>query len=295
MSFVPPPGPPTPSVPEGWKAQFDDRYKQWFYVNLRTGKSQWECPEGLAHADNDVQGSHSGPPPSYEASGSADRLALAADGDRKRLNSGNPYHPSESRDSTLEGDARLAAQLQAEEDARARPISPAQSGAVSNYYTEGPRVQSAGYQSPQVTPPGSNQQRNRGFFSKLMGRSSGSSSAGYGRPQQSYRYPQGGYSGGYPPQQAGYGYPSYPAQGNYHAPQQPQQQQRRNHGMGTAGAAALGVGGGLLGGLLLADVAEDFSHDFDSPPPPDFGGGDFGDGDFGGGDDFGGGGDFGDF
>ena len=239
-----------------------------------------------------MQGSLSGPPPSYEASGSAGRPALAAAGDNKRLNSRNPYNLSESRDSTLESDARLAAQLQAEEDARARRRSPANSGTASNYYIGDPLMQSAEYQSSQGTSPGPNQQRNRGFFSKLMGRGSGSSSAGYGRPQQSYGYHQGGYSGGYPPQQAGYGYPSYPAQGNYYTPQQPQQQQRRNHGMGTAGAAALGVGGGLLGGLLLADVAEDFSHDFDSPPP-DFGGGDFGDGDLGGGD-FGGG-DFGDF
>ncbi|PYI12136.1 hypothetical protein BO78DRAFT_402855 [Aspergillus sclerotiicarbonarius CBS 121057] len=299
MSFAPPPGPPTPSVPEGWKAQFDDRYKQWFYVNLRTGRSQWECPEGLAHAENDVQGPPSGPPPSYEASGSADRPALAATSDKKRLDSMNPYNPSESRDSTLESDARLAAQLQAEEDARARRRSLTQSGAASGYYVGDSRMQSAEYQSPQGTGPGPNQQRSKGFFSKLMGRGSGGSSASYGRPQQFYGYPEGGYSGGYPPQQAGYGYPSYPAQGNYYPQQQPQQQQRRHHGMGTAGAAALGVGGGLLGGLLLADAAEDLSHDFASPPPPDFGGDDFGGDDFGGGDfgdggDFGGG-DFGDF
>lgn len=50
--------------------------------------------------------------------------------------------------------------------------------------------------------------------------------------------------------------------------------------MGTAGAAALGVGGGLLGGMLIADAVEDH-HDYD-----DGGGGwDGGDGgDFGGGD-----------
>jgi hypothetical protein len=35
--------------------------------------------------------------------------------------------------------------------------------------------------------------------------------------------------------------------------------------MGTAGAAALGVGGGLLGGMLIADAMDD--HD-------DYGGGD---------------------
>jgi hypothetical protein len=52
--------------------------------------------------------------------------------------------------------------------------------------------------------------------------------------------------------------------------------------MGTAGAAALGVGGGLLGGLLIADAVEDIG-DHDNY---DNGGGDWGGG---GGDDFGGG------
>lgn len=32
MSFAPPPGPPPPSVPEGWKSQYDDRYKQWLVL-----------------------------------------------------------------------------------------------------------------------------------------------------------------------------------------------------------------------------------------------------------------------
>lgn len=30
MSFAPPSGPPPPSVPEGWKAQYDDRYQTWY-------------------------------------------------------------------------------------------------------------------------------------------------------------------------------------------------------------------------------------------------------------------------
>ncbi|EHA28616.1 hypothetical protein ASPNIDRAFT_126443 [Aspergillus niger ATCC 1015] len=219
----------------------------------------------------DSQRPPSGPPPSYDASGPGDRPASAAAGDKKPLGSRNPYNSQP--DSTLESDARLAAQLQAEEEARARRRSPGPS-----------------------TSPAPKQERSRGFLGKLMGRHSGGSSsnggggASYSRPPQqaAYGYPQAGY-GGYPPQQAGYGYPSYPAQGGYY----PQQQapQRRHNGMGTAGAAALGVGGGLLGGLLLADAVEDLGHDFDGPPPGDFGGGDFGGGDFGGGD-FGGG-DFG--
>ncbi|KAI2847109.1 hypothetical protein CBS147343_10214 [Aspergillus niger] len=276
MSFAPPSGPPPPSVPEGWKAQFDDRYKQWFYVDLRTG----QIAMGASRRTN--------------LHGRLAETTQRATAVIRCLRSCQP-------DSTLESDARLAAQLQAEEEARARRRSPvppaqAQSGAASDYYAENSRVQSP--QGPS-TSPAPKQERSRGFLGKLMGRHSGGSSsnggggASYSRPPQqaAYGYPQAGY-GGYPPQQAGYGYPSYPAQGGYY----PQQQapQRRHNGMGTAGAAALGVGGGLLGGLLLADAVEDLGHDFDGPPPGDFGGGDFGGGDFGGGD-FGGddfGGDF---
>jgi hypothetical protein len=54
--------------------------------------------------------------------------------------------------------------------------------------------------------------------------------------------------------------------------------------MGTAGAAALGVGGGLLGGMLIADAMEDHHDDYGNN---DYGGG--GDDYGGGGDDFGGG------
>lgn len=56
-------------------------------------------------------------------------------------------------------------------------------------------------------------------------------------------------------------------------------------GMGAGGAAALGVGGGLVGGMLLADAMNDSDHE-------DYGGGGS---DYGGGDDFGGGDMGGDF
>ena len=28
--FIPPSGPPPPKVPEGWKAQWNDQYKEWY-------------------------------------------------------------------------------------------------------------------------------------------------------------------------------------------------------------------------------------------------------------------------
>ena len=111
-----------------------------------------------------------------------------------------------------------------------------------------------------------------------MGKTSGSSSGGYGGNQ----YPQQHYGGGYPQQQAyppqgqGYGQPAYgqpaygqpaygggPGYGGYPPQQQQyyQQQQRpqKSGGLGTMGGAALGLGGGLIGGMLLEDAIQD--HD----------------------------------
>lgn len=34
-----------PNVPNGWKAIFDEEYKTWYYVDLKTKQSQWEPPK----------------------------------------------------------------------------------------------------------------------------------------------------------------------------------------------------------------------------------------------------------
>lgn len=268
MSFVPPPGPPPPSAPDGWKPQFDDRYKQWYFVNLHTGKSQWEPPTGPA-LPNEQHAPPRGPPPSYEQSGPANPTAAASAGDIKRpLSSNNPYN-NHSGTSSVDDDARLAARLQAEEDARAGRKSPAASrGAAAEFYNEAPQPQ-GGYppsssQSPAPPSLPQREQKSRGFLGKLFGQSSGSQ-AGYASsrpPQYGYQgYPQGGYPGGYggyPPQQPmGYG---YPPQGGYYPPQQVPPPPRKS-GLGTGAAAALGVGGGLIGGALLADAFEDHEQD----------------------------------
>ncbi|KAL2013415.1 hypothetical protein VTN00DRAFT_940 [Thermoascus crustaceus] len=257
MSFAPPPGPPPPPVPEGWKAQFDDRYKQWFFVNLSTGVSQWEPPERPAHKD---AAPPSEAPPSYEQSGPGNPVAVAAAGDKKgTLGSNNPYNQPGAGSSSVEDDARLAAQLQAEEDARAAGRSPA--GASADYYNQGPTLPPRpGSQGSSMPEPQQQRSKSGGFLGKLLGKASGKHSSGYSNPGPQYGgYPpaQGGY-GGYPPQQPGYGgYPGggyaggYPPQG-YGAPPR-----RHGGGLGTAGAAALGVGGGLLGGALLANALDD--------------------------------------
>lgn len=238
----------------------------------------------------------SSPPPAYENSGPPNPAALSSASEKAPLGSNNPYNPARTGDSpSTEDDARLAAQLQAEEDARAGVATNPAKGAASNYYTEpsqpqlGPRPSSQGTpaNSQTATPEPRQQSRSRGFLSKLMGKhSSSSSSSGYTRPPapaprpppQPYAYQQGGYYGGYPPQQPmgyGYGYPPYAPQSGYYPGMQ-----RRNNGMGTAGAAALGVGGGLLGGALLAGAMDDWGdHDGGGFGGDDMGGGDFG-GDF---------------
>lgn len=275
---------------------------------MRTGKSQWERPQTAALADEPAGGPPSEPPPSYENSGPANADAVGAGaasraGDKKALalGSNNPYNRSDTElgesakanasggasGSYTDDDARLAAQLQAEEDARA---------AKERSARDGPSPSPSPMGQPQ--PGGERQQTSgkRGFFSKLMGKGGrhdhnhsshhgnhgqaqhapqhGYHQPAYGQPQPGYGYPQqAGYPPGgyYPPQQPGYGYGGYPPQGGYYPPQS------QRPGMGAGTAAALGVGGGLLGGLLLADAVEDFSG------PGDYDGGDYDGGDFGGG------------
>ncbi|KAI2794271.1 hypothetical protein POX_a00863 [Penicillium oxalicum] len=305
-SFAPPPGPPPPTVPEGWKAQYDERYQTWFYIDTATGKSQWERPEGPPAPS----GPPSGPPPQDHHQHPSPTIS----GDHKQaMASNNPYNPANQSNNTLDEDARLAAKLQAEEDSRARSSSAAgDRGTASDYYagtgagdsSQGqvpPGYGGAGQGSSQSQSPMPEQKRSKGgFLSKLLGKASGSGSSSSSRPpfgqqypsQQYGGYPQQGppqgpggghYGGGYPPQQPGYGgYPPQMGYGGGYPPQagggyyQQQPPRRGGGGMGTAGAAALGVGGGLLGGMLIADAIDD--HD-------DYGGG----GDYGGGDDFGGG------
>ncbi|KAJ6000111.1 hypothetical protein N7481_000520 [Penicillium waksmanii] len=309
-----PPGLPPPSVPDGWKAQYDDRYKAWFFVDLATGKSQWDNPQSASAPPGPPPPASSELPP-YEHSGPGDpsALASASAGEKKSaMSSNNPYNPANGPSgphgsSNMDEDARLAAKLQAEEDARAgtRDVGGPGSSQTLPPYAGGSQSQS----------PMPEQKRSKGgFLSKLMGKASGSSGSSSSRPyqQQQQYYPQqqggygggggGGYGGGYPQQGPPMGYGGYPQQGGYggypqqgygggYPPQQgyyQQQPQRRTGGggMGTAGAAALGVGGGLLGGMLIADAIDDHEdHDnYDNG-----GGGGYDDG---GGGDFDGGGDF---
>ncbi|CAK7266858.1 hypothetical protein SEPCBS57363_002304 [Sporothrix epigloea] len=300
--FQAPSGPPPPRVPEGWVARWNDQYKEWFYVNTVTKKSQWDKPTAPATGVSDDPG---GPPPNYSpGSGPAPSDSKKnpftssntnfSDGDRRGGRS--PFSQEQE-------DERLARQMQQEENQRAFGTGGQGGGAASSYMSgagSGPHVGSG----PSADADGSSGQR--GLFGKLFNKNKNSAQQQYGSgnnggypgqgygptgyantpppPQQGYGgygggygQPSGGYYGGPPQQQGYYGGPpqGYYGGGGY------QQQQPQRQGMGTAGAAALGVGGGLLGGMLLGEAMDGGDGGGD-------GGGDWG-GDDGGGD---GGGDF---
>ncbi|KAL6454737.1 WWM1 WW domain-containing protein WWM1 [Candida maltosa Xu316] len=206
-----------PKVPDGWVAKYDDEYSTFFYVDLKTKKSQWDAPPGTTFG-SDSKGDDV-PPPAYSPTG----------GERKKAEVNRASAPR---------------------PAAAEP----QRG-----YSQGP-------------PPQQQQRYQQG-------------------PPQGQYYQQGPPPGQYyqqgPPQ--GY-YQQGPPQGYY---QQQQQPPRRSN----AGNMALGVGGGLLGGMLLGSAIngwedhernegyqdgyqDGYDNGFDNGN--DYGGDDFGGGDFGG-------------
>ena len=248
-----------------------EKYKEWFYVNIHTKQSQWEKPTEPAHTQQGDEEEPDGPP-AYDP-----KSARAVGPEKGNLGSNNPFGHSgagSSRAPDTSSDEDFARKLQAEEDAR-RPAGGSR-GEADGYYNDGPSKQ-GGHANPTNDLPPRPEQQKRGLFDKLLGKNKTSSSQQqqqqyYPPPQQPY-YPHGpppGGAYGYPPP-GGY-YPPPGGPGGYYGGG-PQRQ-----GLGTAGAAALGVGGGLLGGVLLGEALD--------------GGGGWGDGGDGGGYD-GGGGDFG--
>ncbi|KAH6621297.1 hypothetical protein B0J18DRAFT_222821 [Chaetomium sp. MPI-SDFR-AT-0129] len=271
--FEAPPGPPPPKVPEGWTARYNEQYKEWFYVNLYTKKSQWDKPTEPAPRPND-DGAPAGPPPSYSAGdsgahhGASDAKVNPYDTNPSPSNpaggaaasyinsapgpSHSPQPPFGNNNNNNESeDERLARQLQAEEDARAR-------GSHSNspYPPGGQDYNQGGGGFPGQLPP--REEKSRGLLGKLLsggkktthGAAAGGGLGGIlgaashgGHHGQHGGYPGGGHApyggppapyggqpgyGGYPPQQPGYGGYGGPPGGGYYPPQQgyyPQQQQ----------------------------------------------------------------------
>lgn len=44
MYLPPPQMPPPPTIPQGWRPQYSDEHKQWYFVNTLTGRSTWDIP-----------------------------------------------------------------------------------------------------------------------------------------------------------------------------------------------------------------------------------------------------------
>ncbi|KAF2471264.1 uncharacterized protein BDR25DRAFT_25096 [Lindgomyces ingoldianus] len=145
--FAPPPGPPPPKAPKGWKVLWNDQYSEWFYVNIYTKKSQWDKPDEPVYPPGEAPDS---PPPSARQSAN-----------------------------DISEDERLARQLQDEEYARVSAHSAygGDRGAADAYYTQGgpPQLGQYGYEHQQAIYPNSSQTAHKGktksgFLGKLLGK-----------------------------------------------------------------------------------------------------------------------------
>jgi len=267
--FAPPSGPPPPKVPEGWKAIWNDQYKEWFYANIYTKQTQWDKPTSPVYPPGGEA------PPGYNEQSS------------------KPVGPEKGGlgEAGMSEDERLARQLQEEENAKAaHGVGPAGSrtGAADGYYNDAYAQPPQGQLAPGYGSPGpSTSPKRKSLLGKFFG---GNKHHGQ---QQGY----------YPPGQPGYGYP--PPAGYM---QQGGRRPGGGLGMGGAAAMGAGgglLGGMMLGNALDGhhggyggddggdDGGGDYGGDGGYGGGDDggggFGGGDFGGGDFGGGD--GGGGD----
>ncbi|KAI1187862.1 hypothetical protein F5B17DRAFT_300291 [Nemania serpens] len=307
--FEAPQGPPPPKVPEGWIARWNAQYSEWFYVNTFTKKSQWEKPTAPAVDPNAPV--PAGPPPGYLPSPGSSSY-----NDTKT----NPFTKDDSSSYARGGsvlgsqhdedaDARLARQLQEEENARSRGTG--LGGAAASYLSgsSGGGHGGSGNNFPDQLPPrssgggGGGADKAKGLLGKFFGSknkqhdSYGGQHGGYSShsPQPGYGYgahpPQQGYYGGggygQPPPGAygqGYGSPA-PYGGGYGQPPYGggygQPQKSGGGGLGAAGGAALGLGAGLIGGALIADAIDDNQDEAyadgynDGNDGGDFDGGDF--------------------
>ncbi|KAG8624098.1 hypothetical protein KVT40_009074 [Elsinoe batatas] len=303
--YAPPDGPPpprAPEVPEGWIAQWNDQYKEWFFVNLHTKQSTWTKPTAPALPDHPTAGGSSDAPPSYDAGG-----AKPVTSEKTGYSTDAKFSASES--GKISEDEALARRLQEEENARLNGQHGGQAtkaGAAGDYYGQGQQPQygqQQGYGQPQCGQQGYGQgyDQQQGYGQPQYGQTQ------YGQPQYGRQQGYGQYdqtqdkgkkSGGLlgklmgkvaspRPGGSGYGgghggYGGYGGHGGgmggmYGRPQ-------KKPGMGMAGGAALGLGAGVLGGAMIANGIDDMQDDAYEQGYDDGGGGDFDGGDMGGGD-----------
>ncbi|KLU89621.1 hypothetical protein MAPG_08592, partial [Magnaporthiopsis poae ATCC 64411] len=148
----PPARPPTPPVPAGWTAVWSQQDQRWYYVEQVSGKAVWDLP-GTSLPPPPPHPEEK--PPSYEQSTPASAVAIPANGvkgspfattspnpggDASSSSAPPPIPDStkpggdekaplpfpaatENNNSTYDADAKLAAELQAQEDARAHAFA----------------------------------------------------------------------------------------------------------------------------------------------------------------------------
>jgi len=198
--FAPPPGPPPPKVPEGWKAVWNPQYNEWFYVNVYTKQSQWDKPTEPVYPPGEAP--PAGAPPGYAppASGAVGGYPSATN-EKGGFGSNNPY-------ANTSEDEALARRLQEEEQARANGHSSDTRGQSNDYYnqpgqSQPPQYGGYGQQStssyPQEQHHDTNTQdkgsKGKGLLGKILGKATGSShsSSSHGYPQQQHGYGQPAY------------------------------------------------------------------------------------------------------
>lgn len=228
-----------PQVPEGWAVRWNDEYKEWFYVNVYTKKSQWDKPTHPVYAG----GAPSDAPPSYQSSSAE----LPAREPKKTGLFGR------KKSSTQPGGPDPYAP-----DHDHYP-EPQRSQMNSGYQgQQGPSYNSGDYQSDYNDNGmyddygnSNNNVQGRGMMGR-MGRLGGLGGLGGGG-----RYGGGGYNSGY-----GGGYNSYNNGynsgygGGYGGGLGGRMGGRMGNGMSPMAAGGLGLAGGLVGGMLLEDVID---------------------------------------
>ncbi|KAF2854970.1 hypothetical protein T440DRAFT_199499 [Plenodomus tracheiphilus IPT5] len=296
--FAPPPGPPPPKVPEGWKAVWNPQYSEWFFVNIYTKQSQWDKPTEPVYPPGEAP--PHGAPPGYGSTGAVSSHPTGVS-EKSGFGSNNPY-------ANMSEDEKLARKLQEEEEARAGRRSGDMRGQANDYYNQPGQAGGYGQQSPapyaqggqssyQETSPQQDRGGKKGLLGKLLGKATGgsSSSSSHGYPPQQHGYSQQGYGqpqgyGGAPGGYYGGGYQQRPMGMPMGGGMMGGGRRPGGGGMGAGGAMALGAGGGLLGGALLGSAMADGGDGGDTYNNYGDDGGDYGGGDDMGGGDFDGGG-----
>ena len=205
-----------------------------------------------------MDGSPAGPPPGYTSGSGASPTDKKSTNPFDETTHTNASQLGSSSKSQEADDARLAAQLQAEEDAHGSGSRDA-AGASQGYYS-GNSSNSQAQQGPFAGLGDHGKGKAKGGFLNRIkeklnnggagSHGSGGAYAGYQQHQQPYFAPQ---------HQQGY----YPPQQGYYGPQQAYGRPARSGGggMGMGGGMALGAGAGLLGGVLVADAINDGQQD----------------------------------